>query len=107
MRQRFFSFTTTLCLLVPPTVAIGCARSDASAARQFLERGDRYARQGDDKSAAIEYRNAVRRAPALVDAHARLADVSSRLRDVETQVAELVKLAELQPRDMTAQLRAA
>jgi tetratricopeptide (TPR) repeat protein len=86
--------------------AAGCRRSNDARAREFLERGDRFARNGDDKSAAIEYQNAVRRTPTAVDAHARLAEAAIRLHDVNTATSALLKIAELQPNDLAAQLRA-
>jgi Tfp pilus assembly protein PilF len=87
-------------------VVLGCSESAEVAARRFLERGDRYAQGGDDKSAALEYRNAIRRKPASVEAHARLAEASIRLRDAEAATSALLKVAELQPDALAAQLRA-
>src|SRR5256885_6505114 len=83
----------------------GCSPSGPKAAKRFVANGDRYARRGDDKGAAIEYRNAVRESPDLVEAHARLAEASARLHDGATAAAELIKLAELQPQDLAAQLQ--
>ena len=102
MSQR--ATTCTLAALV--VIVTSCSASGPSAARRFVDNGDRYARRGDDKGAAIEYRNATRESPNSIEAHSRLAEISARLHDGATAAAELIKLAELQPQDAAAQLRA-
>ena len=102
MSQPLTSLTLAAVIL---TVA-ACSPHGPKAAKRFVENGDRYARRGDDKGAAIEYRNAIRESPDLVEAHSRLAEVSARLHDGATTAAELIALAELQPQDAAAQVRA-
>ena len=84
----------------------GCSNDPAKAARRYIESGDRYAQQGKYKDAAIEYRNAIKRTPQSVEAHARLADVSAKANDAATAISEVLRLAELKPDDVAAQVRA-
>jgi len=51
-----------------------CARQPPDAARQYLERGDTYVREGRYNAAVIEYRNAARNAPASTAVHEKLGD---------------------------------
>src|ERR1051325_9041000 len=99
--------TRQVVFAVVSAVVLGaCSHNSPQAAKRFVDNGDRYARKGDDKGAAIEYRNAIRESPGLVEAHVRLAEVSARLHDAATAAVELIKIAELEPRDPAAQLRA-
>jgi tetratricopeptide (TPR) repeat protein len=96
--------SSVACVVAALGLAVAaCARVDKTG---FLASGDRYANQGDLKAAAIEYRNAIKQSPASLEAHSRLADVSSRLHDASTAALETVKIAELSPGDVAAQIRA-
>ena len=103
-RRGVCAFLSILMGLV--AVGTSCSRSTATTTARFIERGNRYAKSGDYKSAAIEFRNAIKQSPSSVEAHARMADASAHLKDGATATAELMKVAELQPRDVNAQLRA-
>ena len=83
-----------------------CSTDPAAATRRYIESGDRYAQQGKYKEAAIEYRNAIKRTPQSVDAHTKLAEVAARANDTATAVGEVLRLAELKPADVAAQVRA-
>src|SRR5438034_5985470 len=83
-----------------------CSRDPAAASRRYIESGDRYARQGKYKEAAIEYRNAIKKMPESVEAHSRLADVAARAEDPATAIGEVLRIAELKPDDVAAQVRA-
>src|SRR5581483_11638157 len=78
----------------------------AAASRRYIERGDRDAQQGKFTDATIEYRNAIKKWPQSVEAHAKLADVSARSNDPMTALGELIRIAELKPDDVAAQVRA-
>jgi Tfp pilus assembly protein PilF len=56
-----------------------CARDPQDAGRRALARGDRYVEQGRNDAALIEYRNAVREAPGIADAHIKLGETLDRL----------------------------
>ena len=84
----------------------GCSSDPAKAARRFIQSGDRYTQQGRYKDAAIEYRNAIKLIPQSVEAHTKLADVSAKANDAATAISEVLRLAELKPDDVAAQVRA-
>lgn len=84
----------------------GCSRDPAKATRSYLASGDRYAQQGKYKDAAIQYRNAIKRTPQSMEAHTKLADVSAKANDAATAISEVLRLAELKPDDVAAQVRA-
>jgi tetratricopeptide (TPR) repeat protein len=84
----------------------GCSRDPVAATRRYIESGDRYAAQGKYGEAAIEYRNAIKRTPQSVEAHSKLAAAAAGAHDAETAVGETLRLAELQPDDVAAQVRA-
>src|SRR4051812_16234031 len=97
----------SLVLVVVATVLLAaCSRDPAKASRRYLESGDRYSKSGQFKEAAIEYRNAIKQTPQSVEAHAKLADVSGRANDRETAIRETLQVAELDPGDVSAQVRA-
>jgi tetratricopeptide (TPR) repeat protein len=96
-------------IVVAPLLALlvaGCSRDPAAASRRYVESGDRYARDGKYKEAAIEYRNAIKKTPDSVEAHTRLADVAARANDPATAIGEVLRIAELKPDDVVAQVRA-
>src|SRR5947209_8267143 len=86
--------------------AAGCSRDPAKAARRHVDSGDRYAQQGQLKEAAIEYRNAIKETPQAVEAHTKLAEIAARQNDVATAFGELLRIAELKPDDVAAQVQA-
>ena len=92
--------------LAASVASIGCSRDPEKASRQYIASGDEFARQGKLKEAAIEYRNAIKRKPQSIDAHAKLADVSARANDAPTAIGEVLRLAELKPDDVAAQVKA-
>jgi tetratricopeptide (TPR) repeat protein len=88
------------------TTLTGCSRDPVKTAQQYIESGDRYVQKGKLKEASIEYRNAVKYLPQSIEAHTKLADVAERTDDMSTAVAEVFRLAELEPKDVAAQVRA-
>jgi len=76
------------------------------SARHLVTAGDAYARRGEWSAAAIEYRNAMKRQPALIDAHIKLADASERLGDAQTVARERLWVALAKPAEVDAQLSA-
>ena len=61
------------------TLVAACARDPQEAGRRAVARGDRYVQQGRTDAALIEYRNAVRDAPGLANAHVKLGEALDRL----------------------------
>jgi hypothetical protein len=51
-------------LVAAALMAVSCSKDPLASAREYTFRGDDYARQGRHSAAVIEYRNAVRDAPA-------------------------------------------
>jgi tetratricopeptide (TPR) repeat protein len=87
--------------------ASGCSRDPAAASRRHLGRGDSYLAAGQFPEAAIEYRNAIRYAPASVEAHSKLAEAARRADDLRTTLLQYLRVAELDPGNVEAQIRAA
>jgi Tfp pilus assembly protein PilF len=55
-------------------IVVSCAKDPLESARDYVARGDGYTRLGRHSAALIEYRNAVRDAPAWSEAHEKLGD---------------------------------
>jgi tetratricopeptide (TPR) repeat protein len=89
-------------------LAAACGRGEdpATAARRYLESGDRYADRQQFKEAVIEYRNAVKAQPALAEGHARLGRTYLKLGQVAEAYGALSRAADLQPTNAAAQLEA-
>jgi tetratricopeptide (TPR) repeat protein len=83
-----------------------CSRDAVGASRRFVASGDRYARAGDVKAAALEYGNAIKQAPASVEPHQRLAALAAQQHDSDALAREIVTIASLMPNDAAAQMRA-
>ena len=86
------------CLVLSAVVSVllaACSRDPATASRRYIESGDRYANAGQFKEAAIEYRNAIKRTPQSVDAHAKLAEVAGRANDPDTAIRQRLSAAVL------------
>jgi tetratricopeptide (TPR) repeat protein len=96
----------SIALFVAMALMPGCSRDPERSAKRFVEKGDQYAAAGRPKEAAIEYRNAIRQTPRVVEPHAKLAAVAARTSDVATVMRELVQIAELAPTDAAAQVQA-
>src|SRR5438132_253068 len=88
-------------------MAAGCSRDPGRSTQQHIDAGDHYAQAGQYKEASIEYRNAIKTTPTSVEAHARLADTAARANDLSNAVGEMLRVAELNPDDVAAQVRAA
>ncbi len=71
-----------------------------------MKRGDEYAGKGKLREAAIEYHNAIKQDPTAIEPHQKLADVALQNHDSATAAQELLHLADLQPTDPAAQVRA-
>jgi tetratricopeptide (TPR) repeat protein len=59
--------------------AAACSRNPQDTARQFVESGDRFAREGRDDAALIEYRNALREQPDWGEVHEKMGDTLDRM----------------------------
>jgi tetratricopeptide (TPR) repeat protein len=99
-------FATCLLAAVIVTTA-ACAKAPDERARQYIADGDRFADAGKYGEAAIQYRNAIKLAPASVVAHEKLAQVAMLGREPAVAADALLRVAELKPDDPGAQLRAA
>jgi tetratricopeptide (TPR) repeat protein len=84
-----------------------CNSTSTEQAHRYIAEGDRRAGVGQYAAASIEYRNAVRLAPASVEARQKLAEAAARDSQPALAANSLLRVAELKPDDGTAQLRAA
>lgn len=69
----------TLVLTCCALAIVSCARKPEDAARQYAARGDKFAAEGRDDAALIEYRNAIRQWPAWREAQEKLGGTLERL----------------------------
>lgn len=101
--------TLAACLMLSgiAVATAACAGDPTAAGKRHLEKGDRYAQAGKYREAAIEYRNAIKMTPRSVDAHAKLAETAARTNDPNTAAVEYLRLADLDPANPTAQIKAA
>ncbi len=81
----------------------GCSRS----AETYVARGDAAVARGDLASAVLEYRNAVEKEPLLAAARVKLGEAYLRQGSGDRALAEFVRAADLLPKDVDAQLKAA
>jgi tetratricopeptide (TPR) repeat protein len=85
----------------------GCSRDPEVAKREHMDRGDQFAAQGKWPEAVIEYRNAVRLDDRFGQARGKLAEAYLETGDVPNAYREVVRAADLLPKDAQAQIRAA
>src|ERR671934_1820073 len=98
---------STAVYAVAALVAAGCSRDPIKASRAHVAKGDQYVETGKFQEATIEYRNAVKYAPESAEAHAKLADAAARANDARTAIGEYLRIADLDPANAAAQVRAA
>jgi tetratricopeptide (TPR) repeat protein len=98
------SFVPAIFVISAITFA-GCS-SRAASSKRFVAAGDRYMKTEQWSAASIEYRNAIKRAPGIPDAHVKLAAVAAILHDNQTRATELLWIAKTNPRDVDAQMAA-
>jgi tetratricopeptide (TPR) repeat protein len=85
----------------------GCKKDEGTRAARYLADGDRLIRAGQYREASLAYRRAAALTPASVDVVEKLADAATRSRQPALAADAWLTLAELQPENGTAQLRAA
>ena len=85
----------------------GCKKDEGTRAARYLADGDRLVHAGQYREASVAYRRAAALTPASVDVVEKLADAAARSRQPDLAADASLKLAELQPENGTAQLRAA
>ena len=81
----------------------GCTRDPNVRKQKFLESGNRYAKQGKLREAAIQYANALQIDPRFAEAHYQLGETSLKLKDYNRAYAELARAVELAPGNYSAQ----
>jgi tetratricopeptide (TPR) repeat protein len=81
----------------------GCTRDPNVRKQKFLESGNRYAKQGKLREAAIQYANALQIDPRFAEAHYQLGETSLKLKDYNRAYAELARATDLAPGNYSAQ----
>jgi putative PEP-CTERM system TPR-repeat lipoprotein len=87
------------------TVALAAGACSKSA-QKYLESGNRYAEQGRNQEAILEYRNALQKDPMLVDGRIKLGETYLKVGDGGRAMGEFVRAADLQPKNGDLQMRA-
>ena len=93
-------------ILLLIAVSSGCKSDPGAAARGFMAEGDAYAAQGKLKEASIEYRNALKEVPDLVDAHYQLGRVYLQTDEPEKAYQSFVRAANLDSSHADAHVKA-
>jgi len=81
----------------------GCSRDPNVQKQRHLASGKRYAEQGKHREAVIEFLNAIKLDPNLVEAHYRLALEAWKLGDISATLMELQRVVLLNPNHLDAQ----
>lgn len=92
-------------LAVALMLSVGCSHTSAGKKHRYLESGDRYAKKGEFRSAAIEYLNAIRLDARFQQAHYGLAQVALKMGDRDTAFYEFLQTTELDPANLDAQIQ--
>jgi tetratricopeptide (TPR) repeat protein len=103
MHFRFFS----PCLALFAVCAVSCGKDPEVAKREYLKSGDEYMAADKLGDATIEYRNAVQQDPRFAEARLKLAEALLRNGDAAGAYREFIRAADLLPRSITAQVKAA
>lgn len=82
----------------------GCSRDPNVRKHKYLESGQRYADQGKDREAAIQYWNALKIDKNFADAHYALAQTYMHMGAIGSAFGELKRTVELQPSNYKARI---
>jgi tetratricopeptide (TPR) repeat protein len=93
-------------MLLVIVVSSGCKGDPQAAARNFMAEGDAYAAQGKLKEASIEYRNALKAAPDLVEAHYQLGRIYLQTDEPEKAYQSFLRAANLDSSHADAHVKA-
>src|SRR5262245_14882783 len=93
-----------LCLSVLAVSA--CTRSAEQVKRDYIERGDKYAKANNLDAAIIEYRNAIQRDPKFGEGYQKLATTYISRGDGPNALRNAVTAADLLPDAIDAQMQA-
>jgi tetratricopeptide (TPR) repeat protein len=96
------SLRPILCILLAAMLA-ACSRDPNVRKQKYLTSGQQYFEQGDFRSAAIQFTNAVQIDPQFAEAHYQLARAYLNQRDWTPAFLELSRTVELQPDNYAAQ----
>jgi tetratricopeptide (TPR) repeat protein len=83
---------------------VACARDPQKAKAKYLAEGQKYMKKGQYGDASVEFRNAIRLDPRLVDGYYQLAQAELAQRDWRGAYASLEKAIELDPGRLDARL---
>src|SRR5262245_3851610 len=93
-------------LLLLIAASSGCKGDPRATARDHMSAADAYAAQGKIKEATIEYRNALKAVPDLVDAHYKLGLAYLQSDDPTKAYQSFLRAADLDPKHADAHVRA-
>jgi len=85
----------------------GCSKDPEAAKREYVASGERFAAEGKDAEAIIQYQNALQQDPRFGEARLKLAEIYERLGNVQGAGREYIRAADLLPNRADVQLKAA
>jgi putative PEP-CTERM system TPR-repeat lipoprotein len=92
-------------IAVALAACVACGGDRDARKRDFVASGDRFAREGKHREAAVEYRNAVQLDPMYGEARLKLAEAFERSNELTRALEEYVRASDLMPADLTLQLK--
>jgi tetratricopeptide (TPR) repeat protein len=101
--------STTLAVaaaLVLGALLAGCSKDPVKTAERYTASGDAYVARQQYKEAIIEYRNALKATPSAAAVRFKLGSAYEQSGDPVNAYAEYARAADLEPRNVQAQLRA-
>jgi tetratricopeptide (TPR) repeat protein len=102
---RFYRATLGIVTLFLLAISVsGCFRDPNVRKHKYLESGQKYAAQGKDKEAGIQYLNALKIDKNFADAHYALAQTYLHMGALSAAFGELQKTVSLQPSNIKARL---
>ncbi len=104
MRQNRSAALGIVVLFVSLTLLSGCFRDPNVRKHKYLESGERYAAQGKDREASIQYWNALKIDKNFADAHYALAQTYLHMGAIGSAYGELQKTVALQPTNYKARI---
>jgi tetratricopeptide (TPR) repeat protein len=106
MTRTFLPSIRTVVVVAAIAAAGGCSSDPATKARKYVASGDTYFAEKAYPAAAIEYRNALKVAPDLADAHYKLAKTHEAAGEPAKAYAAYARAADIDPSNMDAHMQA-
>ena len=97
----------TLLVVALAVLTVSCSKDPEYAKQEYLKSGDRYVAEKKYREAVVQYRNAIQQDPQFGQARLKLAQTYEQLNDPQNAFREYIRAADLLPKDVNAQVKAA